>query len=128
MNSTAPRAVAVRSQVAEHLDALGRSALIGYLPVGYPTVDGSIDAVRTMIDAGADVVELVVPYSDPVMDGPTVQRAVDAALAGGTKVGDTIRAVEQVAGRGDKDVATAAAWFDLIEDEPVVLADQGEQL
>ena len=92
--------VAVRSQVAEHLDALGRSALIGYLPVGYPTVDGSVAAVRTMIDAGADVVELGVPYSDPVMDGPTVQRAVDAALAGGTKVGDTIRAVEQVAGRG----------------------------
>jgi len=92
--------VAVRSQVAEHLDALGRSALIGYLPVGYPTVDGSVAAVRTMIDAGADVVELGVPYSDPVMDGPTVQRAVDAALAGGTRVGDTIRAVEQVAGRG----------------------------
>ena len=93
-------AVAVRSQVGEHLDALGRAALIGYLPVGYPSVDGSVEAVRTMIDAGVDVVELGVPYSDPVMDGPTVQRAVDAALAGGTRVGDTIRAVEQVAGRG----------------------------
>jgi tryptophan synthase alpha chain len=92
--------VAVRSQVAEHLDALGRPALIGYLPVGYPSVDGSVTAVRTMIDAGADVVELGVPYSDPVMDGPVIQRAVDAALAGGTRVGDTIRAVEQVAGRG----------------------------
>jgi tryptophan synthase alpha chain len=92
--------VAVRSQVAEHLDALGRAALVGYLPVGYPSVDGSVAAVRTMIDAGADVVELGVPYSDPVMDGPTIQRAVDAALAGGTRVGDTIRAVEQVAGRG----------------------------
>ncbi|GEK21136.1 tryptophan synthase subunit alpha [Cellulomonas xylanilytica] len=92
--------VAVRSQVGEHLDGLGRSALIGYLPVGYPSVDGSVEAVRTMIDAGADVVELGVPYSDPVMDGPTIQRAVDAALAGGTRVGDTIRAVEQVAGRG----------------------------
>ena len=51
--------------------------------MGYPTVDGSVEAVRTMIDAGADVIELGVPYSDPVMDGPTVQRAVDAALAGG---------------------------------------------
>lgn len=92
--------VAVRSQVGEHLDGLGRSGLIGYLPVGYPNVAGSVDAVRTMIDAGADVVELGVPYSDPVMDGPIIQQAVDAALAGGTKVRDTIRAVEQVSGRG----------------------------
>nr|WP_210768400.1 tryptophan synthase subunit alpha [Cellulomonas humilata] len=74
--------------------------MIGYLPVGYPSVDGSVAAVRTMIDAGVDVVELGVPYSDPVMDGPVIQRAVDAALAGGTRVGDTIRAVERVAGRG----------------------------
>ena len=91
---------AVHSHVGELLDGLGRAALIGYLPVGYPSVPGSVDAVRTMIDAGADVVELGVPYSDPVMDGPTIQRAVDAALAGGTRVADTIRAVEQVAGRG----------------------------
>ncbi|WP_028047795.1 tryptophan synthase subunit alpha [Cellulomonas sp. URHE0023] len=93
-------AVGVRSQVAEHLDALGRSALIGYLPVGYPDVDGSIDAVRTMIDAGADVVELGMPYTDPVMDGPLIQKAVDSALTGGVKVRDTLRAVEQVAGQG----------------------------
>jgi len=90
----------VRSPVGEHLDGLGRPALIGYLPVGYPSFAGSVEAVRTMIDAGSDVVELGVPYSDPVMDGPIIQRAVDAALAGGTKVSDTIRAVEQVSGRG----------------------------
>jgi len=90
----------VRSPVGEHLDALGRPALIGYLPVGYPSFAGSVEAVRTMIDAGSDVVELGVPYSDPVMDGPIIQRAVDAALAGGTKVRDTIRAVEQISGRG----------------------------
>ena len=92
--------VDVRSQVGEFLDGLGRSALIGYLPVGYPSVDGSVDAVRTMIDAGADVVELGMPYSDPGMDGPVIQQAVDAALAGGTKVRDCLRAVEQVSGRG----------------------------
>ncbi|MBO3085826.1 tryptophan synthase subunit alpha [Cellulomonas fengjieae] len=91
---------AVQSQVGDLLDGLGRAALIGYLPVGYPTVDGSVDAVRTMIDAGADVVELGMPYSDPGMDGPVIQRAVDAALAGGTKVRDTLRAVEEVSGRG----------------------------
>jgi tryptophan synthase alpha chain len=91
------------STTAAALDALaaeGRAALIGYLPVGYPTVPGSIEAVRTMIDAGVDVVELGMPYTDPVMDGPIIQRAVDAALQGGTRVKDSLTAVEQVAGRG----------------------------
>nr|WP_049791553.1 tryptophan synthase subunit alpha [Cellulomonas fimi] len=78
----------------------GRAALVGYLPVGYPSLAGSVDAVNAMVDAGADVVELGVPYTDPVMDGPIIQRAVDAALAGGTRVRDTLTAVERVAGRG----------------------------
>ncbi|MCG2802205.1 MAG: tryptophan synthase subunit alpha [Cellulomonas sp.] len=93
-------AVDVVSATGAKLDELGRPALIGYLPVGYPSVDGSITAMRTMIDAGADVVELGMPYSDPVMDGPVIQRAVEAALASGTRVRDSLRAVEQVAGRG----------------------------
>lgn len=96
-------ALDVVSATGRRLDALaaeGRPALIGYLPVGYPSVAGSVDAVRTMVDAGADVVELGVPYSDPVMDGPVIQRAVEAALAGGTRVRDSLLAVEQVAGRG----------------------------
>lgn len=100
--------VDVRSATGEHLDRLragdgatpGRAALVGYLPVGYPSLAGSVDAVNAMVDAGADVVELGVPYTDPVMDGPIIQRAVDAALAGGTRVRDTLTAVERVAGRG----------------------------
>jgi len=98
----------VRSATQDRLDALaagfdgepGRAALVGYLPVGFPDVPGSVDAVRAMVDAGVDVVELGVPYTDPVMDGPVIQRAVDAALAGGTRVRDTLAAVEQVSGRG----------------------------
>lgn len=100
--------VDVRSATGERLDALragdgggpGRAALVGYLPVGFPTLPGSVDAVRAMVDAGVDVVELGVPYTDPVMDGPVIQRAVDVALAGGTRVRDTLAAVEQVAGHG----------------------------
>ena len=64
-----------------------RAALVGYLPVGYPSVPGSVAAVRTMIDAGVDVVELGMPYSDPVMDGPVIQHAVEAALAPGLASG-----------------------------------------
>ncbi|WP_412869761.1 tryptophan synthase subunit alpha [Cellulomonas sp. 179-A 4D5 NHS] len=81
-------------------DAPGRAALIGYLPVGYPDVPGSVEAVRTLIDAGADVIELGMPYTDPVLDGPLIQQAVGHALAHGTRVTDTLRALEQVAGRG----------------------------
>lgn len=94
----------VLSPTGAVLDALAdgenRPALVGYLPVGYPSVPGSVAAVRTMIDAGVDVVELGMPYSDPVMDGPVIQHAVEAALAGGTRVSDTLHAVEAVAGRG----------------------------
>ena len=91
------------SRTADRLDkvrAEGRSALVGYLPVGFPDVATSVAAVRTMIDAGVDVVELGVPYSDPVMDGPVIQRAVEQALAGGVRVADTLRAVEAVASTG----------------------------
>jgi tryptophan synthase alpha chain len=91
----------VVSLTADRLDAVraeGRSALIGYLPVGFPDVPTSVAAVRTMIDAGVDVVELGVPYSDPVMDGPVIARAVEQALAGGVRVADTLRTVEAVAG------------------------------
>ncbi|MCU1432150.1 MAG: tryptophan synthase subunit alpha [Actinotalea sp.] len=93
----------VTSRVADRLaeiGAEGRSALVGYLPVGFPDVDASIEAARAMVDAGVDIVELGVPYSDPVMDGVLIQRAVERALAGGVRVRDTLRAVEAVAATG----------------------------
>ncbi len=80
--------------------AEGRAALVGYLPAGFPTVEGSIAALQAMVAAGVDVVEVGLPYSDPVMDGPTIQRATEAALAGGTRTADTFRVVEAVAATG----------------------------
>jgi len=80
--------------------AEGRAALIGYLPVGYPTVDGSVDAMRAMVDGGVDVVEVGVPYSDPVMDGPTIQAAAEPAVRAGVGIGDALRAVAAVAEAG----------------------------
>ncbi|MFD6178610.1 MULTISPECIES: tryptophan synthase subunit alpha [unclassified Isoptericola] len=79
------------------LRAEGRSALVGYLPVGFPDVDRSIEAVLAMVEAGVDVVEIGVPYTDPVMDGPVIQRAAEAALAGGARVRDVLRVVQAVA-------------------------------
>src|SRR5215831_10534389 len=77
-----------------------RAALVGYLPTGFPTVDGAIIAAKAMAESGVDVIEMGLPYSDPVIDGPTIQAAVDRALAGGARVTDTLRTVEAVAAAG----------------------------
>ena len=81
----------------ERCRAEGRAALVGYLPAGYPDVDGSITALRAMVDGGVDLVEIGLPYSDPVMDGPVIQRAAQAALAEGFRVRDLFRVVEPIA-------------------------------
>ncbi len=78
----------------------GRAALIGYLPVGYPSVDVSIDAMRAMVAGGVDVIEVGVPYSDPVMDGPTIQAAAEPAVQAGVGMPDALRAVAAVTGAG----------------------------
>ncbi len=80
--------------------AEGRAALVGYLPAGFPDVEGGIDAIKTMVDAGVDVVEIGLPYTDPVMDGPTIQAAAQQALDGGTRTADVLRTVEAVAATG----------------------------
>ncbi|MDP3968427.1 MAG: tryptophan synthase subunit alpha [Nocardioides sp.] len=80
--------------------AEGRPALVGYLPAGFPDVAGGIDAFRVMVDAGVDVVEVGLPYSDPVMDGPTIQTAAQQALERGVRTVDVLRTVEAVAATG----------------------------
>ena len=97
--STTGTTSATASRLRE-LRAEGRAALVGYLPLGFPDLAGSIEAARAMVDAGVDVVELGIPYSDPVMDGPQIQRAVEQALAAGTRVRDVFGAVEQIAATG----------------------------
>jgi tryptophan synthase alpha chain len=77
-----------------------RAALVGYLPAGFPSVDGAIDALRAMVEAGCDVIEVGLPYSDPVMDGPTVQAASQRALDAGVGTRDVLRTVEAVAATG----------------------------
>lgn len=80
--------------------AQGRALLVGYLPAGFPTVAGGIEAMRAMVEAGVDVVEVGLPYSDPVMDGPTIQRAADMALQGGVRTRDVLATVSAVADTG----------------------------
>lgn len=86
--------------ILEKAKAAGRAALIGYLPVGFPSVDCSIDAMRAMVEGGVDIVEVGVPYSDPVMDGPTIQAAAEPAVRAGVGIADALRAVSAVADAG----------------------------
>ncbi|RBY93714.1 tryptophan synthase subunit alpha [Blastococcus sp. TF02-8] len=91
------------SILAERIGAAkaeGRAALIGYLPVGYPDVDTSIEAMVAMVEAGCDAIEIGVPYSDPGIDGPVIQEAVDVAVRAGVGIPDVLRAVRAVAHAG----------------------------
>ena len=97
------------SPVFEAAHAEGRAALVGYLPAGFPDVDGSIEAMRAMVDGGCDLIEVGLPYSDPVMDGPTIQQAAQQALEGGIRTRDVLRTVEAVAATGAK-VVVMTYW------------------
>lgn len=86
--------------VFESCRAEGRAALITYLTAGFPDNDNSRAAATAVVEAGADIVEVGVPYSDPLMDGPVIQDAADRALAGGFHVRDLLGNVEAVAAAG----------------------------
>jgi tryptophan synthase alpha chain len=81
-----------------------RSALIGYLPTGYPDVPTSIDAMTALVESGCDIVEVGIPYSDPGMDGPTIAKATEKALQAGVRVRDSLRAVEAISEAGGRAV------------------------
>jgi tryptophan synthase alpha chain len=80
--------------------AEGRGALVGYLPAGYPTVDGSVELLTAMVEGGCDLLEVGIPYSDPVMDGPTIQAAAEGALQKGFRLRDVFSVVERVTAAG----------------------------
>ena len=80
--------------------AENKPAFIGYLPYGFPNPDVSLDAFRTMVEHGVDAVEIGLPYSDPVMDGPVIQAAASIALNNGETIKRVFEAVETVANAG----------------------------
>jgi tryptophan synthase alpha chain len=92
--------VSAVSAAFEEAAAGNRAALVGYLPAGFPSVPGAIAAALAMAEAGADVIEVGLPYSDPLIDGPLIADAVHRALTGGVRVADVLRTVEALAGAG----------------------------
>lgn len=88
------------TELFERLRSENRAALVGYLPAGFPSKEQSIAAIETMVAAGVDLVEVGLPYSDPVMDGPTIQAAADRALSAGTRISDVFDVVAASAATG----------------------------
>ncbi len=93
-------AVAGVGPVLERCREENRAALVGYLPVGFPSVSGSVEAMVAMVESGVDIVEVGVPYSDPLMDGPVIAYAADQALKRGTRVRDLFTATRAVRDAG----------------------------
>jgi len=84
----------------EKAAAEDRAALVGYLPAAFPDKQTAIKAALAMVEAGADIIEVGLPYSDPLMDGPVIADAVYQALKGGAKIADTFDLVAAVADAG----------------------------
>jgi tryptophan synthase alpha chain len=80
--------------------AENRAALIAYIPAGFPSKDGCIKAIQTLVAAGVDAIEIGFPYSDPVMDGPTIQEAADISLKAGTNAADVFAALKVASDAG----------------------------
>ena len=105
---------AVATTIAARVDA-GSGALIGYLPVGFPNLQTSIDAAVALVENGVDVLELGLPYSDPVMDGLVIQKATQAALADGFKLRHGFEAVEAIASRVSAPLLVMTYWNPVVQ-------------
>ena len=113
MSDTLPR-LSVDDTIAARKSA-GSGALIGYLPVGFPDLQTSIDAAVAMVENGVDVLELGLPYSDPVMDGLVIQEATQAALANGFKLRHGFEAVKAITERVSAPVLVMTYWNPVVQ-------------
>lgn len=92
-----------------------KGALIGYLPVGYPDLQTSIDAAVALVENGFDILELGPPYSDPVMDGAIIQEATQTALAAGFRLRDLFTAIREITARVDAPVLVMSYWNPIVQ-------------
>lgn len=108
---------AVSSAVGAAIDARKSTggALIGYLPVGFPDLATSIDAAVAVAENGVDVIELGLPYSDPVMDGPVIQHATQTALAGGFRLAHAFEAVHAISARVPVPIVLMTYWNPVLQ-------------
>src|SRR5438309_11866655 len=95
MGSTKNRSTRISKRFAE-LRATGELGIVAYMTAGDPSLDATLKFVIAMAEAGADVIELGVPFSDPLADGPTIQRASERALKNGATLSGVISLVREI--------------------------------
>lgn len=100
------------SEVFSEAKSQNRAVLIAYLPAGYPNVDVSHKLIDTLIQNGVDLIEIGFPYSDPLMDGPIIQAAVQHSLNNGTRAKDVFGAVNHIQQAGGS--AVVMSYFNPI--------------
>lgn len=88
----------------------GRGTLVGYFPAGFPNVEDSAQALIAMAKNGCDVLEVGVPYSDPVMDGLVIQKATETALENGFRLKDTFEVIKRVRAEVDTPMLVMSYW------------------
>lgn len=106
------------SRLAERIAqcaAEGRPALIGYLPAGFPSVEESVEAAVELGHNGADIIEIGIPYSDPVMDGSVIQHATTTALARGFRVEDVFTIIRAIATRTEAVPIVMTYWNPVLQ-------------
>src|SRR5437016_12427065 len=95
MPLTQPNSSRISKRFTE-LRASGELGVVAYITAGDPSLDGTLKFVPALAEAGADVIELGVPFSDPLADGPTIQRASERALKSGTTLTGVIDLVRRI--------------------------------
>ena len=94
--TTAPQNSTRILQRFAELRASGELGIVAYITAGDPTIDATLEFVLALSEAGADVIELGVPFSDPLADGPTIQRASERALKAGASLAGTVKLVRRI--------------------------------
>ncbi|MDR3353388.1 MAG: tryptophan synthase subunit alpha [Zoogloeaceae bacterium] len=97
------------------LKAQGRKALIPYITAGFPRLESTLPLLRTLVESGADVLELGVPFSDPMADGPTIQRASEKALANGMTLAKVLAMVSAFRAGNDKTPVVLMGYANPVE-------------
>ena len=95
--------------------ALNKETMIGYFPAGYPTLNESLEACVAMCENGIDILELGVPYSDPVMDGAVIQEATEIALHSGFRLRDLFPLLSELTSRVDTPILVMTYWNPVVQ-------------
>jgi tryptophan synthase alpha chain len=103
------------SRVFAENKSANKETLIGYFPAGYPNLEASLEACQAMCENGIDILELGVPYSDPVMDGAVIQAATEQALQAGFKLKELFPLLAELTSKVDTPVLVMTYWNPVVQ-------------